>query len=511
MLEARIQSPANDTMLGDCDCQKPEVFDSHRFEESHFSTYRKLSETLFLCVIPVESHRYTHAAKLPRQKKVAGSSVPQIKRDPTACQLLISRAPRHIPNMALLKDPRTIPNRQKRLEQVLKQKKAKESAKRDERLRRRRTEDKNPRLRQERRARNVPVTIDQKRKWDSPTGDVDDDLGLAVDLQSVKRRKVEGDEEVQQEEGQPDQDEGPAREEAEPDDDADSMLDEEFSDKGASDGVVEEVEDQAPLPQRQPSPAPSTGTDLNLTPESLQSRFPTLFEPPAQEPKVLITTSINSKLHHEARLLTSLFPNSNYIRRTAHFHAYKYSVREIASFAANRKYTTLIILNEDLKRPSGLDVVHLPSGPMFHFSISNWVEGARLPGHGNPTGHDPELILNGFRTPLGLLTAHLFKTMFPPQPELLGRQVVTLHNQRDYIFLRRHRYVFRDKRPTEKCIQGADGKPVKGVEDIRTGLQELGPRFTLKLRRIDRGIQRSSGQEWQWKAKSEKERTRFQL
>ncbi|KAK1088500.1 Ribosome production factor 1 [Friedmanniomyces endolithicus] len=149
--------------------------------------------------------------------------------------------------------------------------------------------------------------------------------------------------------------------------------------------------------------------------------------------------------------------------------------------------------------------------PMFHFSISNWVEGARLPGHGNPTNHYPELILNGFRTPLGLLAAHLFKSLFPPRPEIQGRQVITLHNQRDYIFFRRHRYVFRDKRGTEKSIQGTDGKLMKGVEEIRAGLQELGPRFTLKLRRVDKGIQWRSGQEWVWEAGAEKVRTRFSL
>ena len=88
---------------------------------------------------------------------------------------------------------------------------------------------------------------------------------------------------------------------------------------------------------------------------------------------------------------------------------------------------------------------------------------------------------------------------------------MTLHNQRDYIFLRRHRYVFREKRETEKSVVGPDGKEVKGVEDIRAGLQELGPRFTLKLRRVDKGIQRASGQEWVWKAGMEKQRTRFQL
>ena len=58
---------------------------------------------------------------------------------------------------------------------------------------------------------------------------------------------------------------------------------------------------------------------------------------------------------------------------------------------------------------------------------------------------------------------------------------------------------------------GADGKEFRGVEDIRAGLQELGPRFTLKLRRVDRGVQRSSGQEWEWKGKTDRIRTKFQL
>ena len=37
------------------------------------------------------------------------------------------------------------------------------------------------------------------------------------------------------------------------------------------------------------------------------------------------------------------------------------------------------------------------------------------------------------------------------------------------------------------------------------------PRMTLKLRRIDRGIQFKSGQEWQWKGRMEKKRTRFNM
>ncbi|TKA28970.1 hypothetical protein B0A50_03382 [Salinomyces thailandicus] len=422
-------------------------------------------------------------------------------------------------------NPFKIQNKQKRSEVHVKQKKQKENAKRDERMRRRRHEDKNPQLREARRTKNVPKTIDSKRTWDAanPEDEVDGKLGMSVDVLNPKRRKVAEEEKQVPEEINPEehQEDGEdVQQVIAPDTDAevdevDSMLGSDSEDENEDaelDGRKQEPPDRAP--SEAPSVAPSAATaatDLNLTPEALIQRFPRLFNTAEHDPKVLITTSINSTLHWEAQLLTSLFPNSRYVRRTAHFHSYKYSIREIAKYASGRDFTHVAVLSEEFKRPKGLDIVHLPDGPMFHFSISNWVEGARIPGHGNPTNHYPELILNGFRTPLGLLAAHLFKSLFPPRPDIQGRQAVTLHNQRDYIFLRRHRYVFRDKRATEKSIQGADGKLMKGVEDIRAGLQELGPRFTLKLRRVDKGIQRMSGQEWEWKAHDEKVRTRFSL
>jgi ribosome production factor 1 len=73
-------------------------------------------------------------------------------------------------------------------------------------------------------------------------------------------------------------------------------------------------------------------------------------------------------------------------------------------------------------------------------------------------------------------------TLFPPRPEISGRQVVTLHNQRDYLFFRRHRYIFREARPTEKNVVGADGKEMEGVKGIRAGLQEIGPSKALPFR-----------------------------
>jgi ribosome production factor 1 len=404
-------------------------------------------------------------------------------------------------------------NKLKRQSLHVKRKHAKDSIRRAERFGRKKEESKNPRLRDERLRRNIPLTLDRKRVWDEIDYNVEDGLGLSIDVDRIKKQRLEEEQSLNEEGSQVEDGEGVGEEE----DDRDSMLDDALEEEdGDTNAAVNPLPTKSQLrsaTDRATSPTRSTtSTNLNIVPEALAAKFPTLFgADPTLEPKILITTSINSTLHTEAKLLTSFFPNSKFVRRSSHRYGHKFSVREIASFASNREYTALIVLEEDLKRPSGLTVVHLPKGPTFHFSVNNWVEGKKMPGHGNPTLHTPELILNNFRTPLGLLTAHLFRSLFPPRPELQGRQVITLHNQRDYIFVRRHRYIFRDKRETEKSVVGPDGKVVKGVEDIRAGLQELGPRFTLKLRRIDKGIQRASGQEWVWKARMEKVRTKFQL
>jgi ribosome production factor 1 len=393
-------------------------------------------------------------------------------------------------------------NKLKRQSLHVKRKHAKDSIRRAERFGRKKEESKNPRLRDERLRRNIPLTLDRKRVWDEIDYNVEDGLGLSIDVDRIKKQRLEEEQSLNEEGSQVEDGEGVGEEE----DDRDSMLDDALEEEdGDTNAAVNPLPTKSQLrsaTDRATSPTRSTtSTNLNIVPEALAAKFPTLFgADPTLEPKILITTSINSTLHTEAKLLTSFFPNSKFVRRSSHRYGHKFSVREIASFASNREYTALIVLEEDLKRPSGLTVVHLPKGPTFHFSVNNWVEGKKMPGHGNPTLHTPELILNNFRTPLGLLTAHLFRSLFPPRPELQGRQVITLHNQRDYIFVRRHRYIFRDKRETEKS-----------VEDIRAGLQELGPRFTLKLRRIDKGIQRASGQEWVWKARMEKVRTKFQL
>ncbi|EFR00860.1 brix domain-containing protein [Nannizzia gypsea CBS 118893] len=409
-------------------------------------------------------------------------------------------------------------NKLKRQQLHIKRKQTKDAETRAFRFARRKEEAKNPQLKAERLKRNVPLTLERKRVWDDAGSDVEDGLGLSFDVERIKRRKQEAEEEQKDEDLIPEDKEG-SEEGDDGSDDVDSMVDFDSDDEDEQekeDRLSDKDRRKNRVPsatERATSPTQSTrSTNIDLAPDALAAKFPSLFPTEAPPPpKILITTSLNSTLHKEAKVLTEFFPSSVYIRRSAHRYGHKFSVREISAFAANRNYTAVVVVEEDLKRVSGLTIVHLPVGPTFHFSISNWIEGKKLPGHGNPTNHWPELILNNFRTPLGLLTAHLFRTLFPPQPEFQGRQVVTLHNQRDYIFVRRHRYVFRDKRETEKCVVDANGVEMKGVEGIRAGLQELGPRFTLKLRRIDKGIQRKSGQDWEWKGRMEKVRTKFQL
>jgi ribosome production factor 1 len=314
-----------------------------------------------------------------------------------------------------------IGNKAKRQSLYIRHKQGWAKERREQRFARKKEEKNDPELRRQRLATNRPITIDDKRIWDD--GD-DDHLGAVVDVVRLKRRKLEegyeptGTANVDQE----------LELLAKGDDDVDSMLDSEEEMDGAVAGTAALGNLRAD--QRDTSLAPSiapstTSTNLELTPESLALKFPTLFtEDAPPQPKILMTTSINSHIHREAEILCGLFPNTTYIRRSAHRYGHKYSIREISKFATNRDYTAVIVLKEDQKELTGLTIIHLPAGPSFSFSISSWIEGKKLPGHGNATNHYPELLLNGFHTPLGILTARMFQRLFVPQPEIQGRQVV---------------------------------------------------------------------------------------
>ena len=233
----------------------------------------------------------------------------------------------------------------------------------------------------------------------------DGGLGVAYDVERLKRRKLADDQDLGED--------IPAvgvEQEVKENDDADSMLDSDSSAEADNDSDDDEQEITDPLPTlseiksskakpkpRATSPTRSTtSTNLSLAPAALAAKYPTLFPSPDQPPnttppKLLITTSLNSTLHTAARHLTTLFPNSTYIPRSSHRYGHKFSVREISQFATNKSYTAVLVLEEDQKRPSGLTIVHLPVGPTFHFSISNWYTSSQIPGHGTATLHIPEV------------------------------------------------------------------------------------------------------------------------
>lgn len=422
----------------------------------------------------------------------------------------------------------SIPNKLSRQRYNVKHKTKSSLDKHKFRADRRKAEEKNPELRVERLKQNIPVTLDRARVWDERV----DGAYEALQEQKQKKRKLDEDEEMKSESSEGEAMDGVSfgtdKKKGKRTKIGDNKVDEEVNEEALAEAAHEaamqekaEAAEQALLYPTLPTIA-TTGITSDLPP-----------------PKLLITTSRNSHMHEPAHELATVFPNSTYIPRgrpansirKGKSKAKQFSIPEICSFATSPPpdsktgepvppFTHVAVINEHRKKPSGLTIIVLPTGPSFHFSMTNYLPSSVLHNHGRATSHTPELILNNFITPLGKLAAGLFQSMFPPVPELGGRQVLTLHNQRDYIFFRRHRYMFRDRRSGEKAVgYGLDhgqntANPVsEGVEEndlgVKVGLQELGPQFTLKLRKVEKGI--CEGVEWQWKGEMEKERRKFQL
>ncbi|XP_015274886.1 PREDICTED: ribosome production factor 1 [Gekko japonicus] len=192
-------------------------------------------------------------------------------------------------------------------------------------------------------------------------------------------------------------------------------------------------------------------------------------------PKILITTSDRprGKTVRFCEQLSKCIPNSHvYYRRGL-------ALKRIIPQCMSRDFTDLIVINEDRKIPNGLVLSHLPDGPTAHFRMSSVRLRKEIKRKGKaPTEHQPEVILNNFTTRLGHSIGRMFASLFPHDPQFVGRQVATFHNQRDYIFFRFHRYIFKNEK--------------------KVAIQELGPRFTLKLRSLQKGTFDSKFGEYEW-------------
>eukprot|EP00873_Tetraselmis_striata_P029893 jgi/Tetstr1/450157/TSEL_037199.t1 len=219
-------------------------------------------------------------------------------------------------------------------------------------------------------------------------------------------------------------------------------------------------------------------------------------------PKVLLTTCYKpSKVMFKflSELLLT-FPLAEYYKRGG------YQVKQIVKFASNRDYSDVVI--------NGMLVVHLPDGPTAHFRLSNLKLSEDIPNCGRATSHKPELILNNFNTRIGHRIGRLFASLFCQDPTFRGRRAVTFHNQRDFIFFRHHRYIFEEKEQRTVTQMGKGKKPKVEKENVvKARLQELGPRFTLRLQSLQKGTFDSKHGEYEWLHKTDMDtsRRRFHL
>ncbi|KAF6147868.1 hypothetical protein GIB67_014448 [Kingdonia uniflora] len=231
-------------------------------------------------------------------------------------------------------------------------------------------------------------------------------------------------------------------------------------------------------------------------------------------PKILITTCRFNSTRGPAFIseLLSVIPNAHYFKRGT------YDLKKIVEYANNKDFTSIVVVHTNRREPDALVIIALPEGPTAHFKLSKLVLRKDIKGHGNPTGHTPELILNNFTTRLGNRVGRMIHSLFPQNPNFKGRRVVTFHNQRDFIFFRHHRYIFEQKETKQSDTKGKKVKEAKDEKSTFKGktiarLQECGPRFTLKLRSLQHGTFDTKGGEYEWvhKAEMDTSRRRFFL
>lgn len=218
--------------------------------------------------------------------------------------------------------------------------------------------------------------------------------------------------------------------------------------------------------------------DAEILKDEADDEFANFFKG-RKNPKVLVTTGERPSFHTKqfVKEMLWLIPNSIYRPRKS------YTLKEITQFCINREFTDLIVITDRLKQPYNLIMSHLPEGPTATFRVSNFLAHSQLEDPAPRTEHYPELIFKNFDTRLGRRIARMLECLFPSSRDYAGRAVATFHNQRDYIFLRTHRYIF------------------DSLEAAR--LQEMGPRMTLRLLSLQSGTFDTQFGEFEWFRKKE--------
>ena len=131
-----------------------------------------------------------------------------------------------------------------------------------------------------------------------------------------------------------------------------------------------------------------------------------------------------------------MIPQSFFYPRKS-FTDFKATMKE----AVERGYTHIIRLQEYQREPYMLDISLLPSGPTLSLRIRKFVPCKDIYNRGVPILTRPELIVKNLNTSLGMRVSRMWQSIFPPAPWLKDRTILTLVNQRDFLFMRHHRLV----------------------------------------------------------------------
>ncbi|VVA33169.1 PREDICTED: U3 [Prunus dulcis] len=182
-----------------------------------------------------------------------------------------------------------------------------------------------------------------------------------------------------------------------------------------------------------------------------------------RDPKILITTSRN--------------PSAPLVQ-------FAKVISEIIETCRAHDFTDVVLVHENRGVPDGLFIIHLPFGPTAFFELRNVVTRHDIKDKkamGTMPQVYPHVILDNFTTKLGERTANILKHLFPvPKPDT--KRIITFANQSDYISFRHHTY---EKHGGPKSIV----------------LEEIGPRFEMRLFKIKLGTldQTESQDEWVFK------------
>eukprot|EP00928_Gymnodinium_smaydae_P024561 TRINITY_DN19839_c0_g1_i1.p1 TRINITY_DN19839_c0_g1~~TRINITY_DN19839_c0_g1_i1.p1 ORF type:complete len:322 (-),score=73.33 TRINITY_DN19839_c0_g1_i1:197-1162(-) len=203
-----------------------------------------------------------------------------------------------------------------------------------------------------------------------------------------------------------------------------------------------------------------------------------------KDPKVLVTTSRDpsSRLSQFVKELRLLFPGAQRMNRGA------YVVKDLMQLARSHEMTDVIIVHEHRGEPDGLVVCHLPFGPTAYFGLSSVVLRHDLADKAPTVSEaNPHLLFHGFTAKTGRRVKTILQALFPPAKQM-GDRVMTFANNRDTIHFRHHTFT----RP-----KGAGGEEGHSKAS-KVELAENGPRFVMRLFRIELGAIDMKDVEVEW-------------